>query len=78
MVGIPGMREFFFTLRVEFLLKTDDGYPRDASVFVHSRWQTLGVPSALIPISQLHQSPPLPVPGDLERCPCHFESRVFY
>ena len=32
-----------FCLRVEFLLKTDSGYPRDAGVFFHSRWQTLGV-----------------------------------
>jgi len=30
-------------LRVKFLLKTDGGYPRDAGVFFHSRWQTLGV-----------------------------------
>jgi len=60
-------------LRVEFLFKTDSGYPRDAGVFFHSRWQTwtLGVPSALTPIGQLHQSPPLPVPGDLGRCPSH-------
>ena len=29
-------------LRVEFLLKTDSGYPRDAGVFFHSRWQTPG------------------------------------
>jgi len=58
-------------LRVEFLLKTDGGYPRDAGVFSHSRWQTLGVPSALTPIGQLHQSPPSPVPGDLWRCPSH-------
>ena len=36
-----------------------------------SRWQTLGVPSALTPIGQLHQSPPSPVPGDLGRCPSH-------
>jgi len=43
MVGIPGMRAFFF----------------------HSRWQTLGVPSVLTRIGQLHQSPPLFVPGDL-------------
>jgi len=58
-------------LRVEFLLKTDGGYPRDAGVFFYSRWQTLGVPSALTPIGQLHQSPPSPVPGDLGRCPSH-------
>jgi len=33
-----------------------------------SPWQTLGVPSALTPIGQLHQFPPSPVPGDLGRC----------
>jgi len=48
-VGIPGMRAFFF----------------------HSRWQPMGVPSALTPIGQLHQSAPSPVPGDLGRCPSH-------
>jgi len=58
-------------LRVEFLLKTDSGYPRDAGIFFHSRWQTLGVPSALTLIGQLHQSPPSPVPRDLGRCPSH-------
>ena len=45
-------------------MKTDGGYPKDAGVFFHPRWQTLGVPSALTPIGQLHQSPPSPVPGD--------------
>jgi len=52
-------------LRVEFLLKTENGYSRDASFFPHSRWHTLGVPSVLTPIGQHHQSPPSPVPGDL-------------
>ena len=51
--------------RVKFLLKTDSGYPKDAGVFFHSRWKTLGVPFALIPIGQLHQSSPSPIPGDL-------------
>jgi len=41
-------------LRVEFLLKTDSGYPRDAGVFFYSRWQTLGVPFALTSICHLH------------------------
>ena len=67
-------------LKIEFLLKTDGGYPRDAGIFFHSRWQTLGVPSALTPIGQLHQSPPSPVPGpgDLGRCPSHqsYETRT--
>ena len=35
---------------------------------LYSPWQTLGVPFALTPIGQLHQSPPSPVPGDLGRC----------
>ena len=34
----------FAGLRVEFSLKTDGGYPREAGVFFHSQWQTLGVP----------------------------------
>ena len=38
---------------------------------LYSPWQTLEVPSALTPIGQLHQSPPLPVPGGLGRCPSH-------
>ena len=53
-----------------FLLKTDSGYPRDAEVTLFTV-QTLGVPFALTPIGQLHQSPPSPVPGDLGRCPSH-------
>jgi len=32
-------------------------------------WQTLGTPSTLSPIGQLHQSPPLPGPGDQEEVP---------
>ena len=60
-----------FCLRVEFLSKTDNGYPRDAGIFFHSRWQTLGVPFALTPIGQLHQSQPSPVPGNLGRCHSH-------
>ena len=30
---------------------------------LYSPWQTLGIPFALPPIGQPHQSPPLPVPG---------------
>ena len=55
------------SLKVEFLLKTDSGYPRDAKVFFNSRWQTLGIPSNLPPIGQLHPSPPSPVPRDQAR-----------
>jgi len=42
-----------YPLRVEFLLKTDNGCPKDAKV-------------TLITMAngQLHQSPPSPVPGD--------------
>jgi len=30
------------SLKVEFSFETDSGYPREAGVFVHARWQTLG------------------------------------
>ena len=46
----------FFFLRVEFLLKTGSGYPKDTGV--NKPWQPLGIPFAITPISQLHQSPP--------------------
>ena len=57
------------SLRVEFLLKTDSGYPKDTGV--DKPWQTLGIPSTITPIGQLHQSPPWPIPGDLGRGPSH-------
>ena len=56
-------------LRVEFLLKTDSGYPKDKGVI--KPWQPLGIPSAITPIGQLHQSPPSPIPGELGRGPSH-------
>jgi len=56
-------------LRVEFLLKTDSGYPKDTGV--NKPWQPLGIPFAITPISQLHQSPPSLIPGDLGRGPSH-------
>jgi len=56
-------------LRVEFLLKTDSGYPKDTAV--NKPWQPLGIPSAITPIGQLHQSPPSPIPRDLGRGPSH-------
>ena len=59
----------FFPLRVEFLLKTDSGYPKDTGV--NKPWQPLGIPFAITPIGRLHQSPPSPIPGDLGRCPSH-------
>ena len=49
-------------LRVEFLLKTDSGYPKDTGV--NRPWQTLRISFAITPIGQLHQSPPSPIPGD--------------
>jgi len=51
------------------LLKTDSGYPKDTGV--NKPWQPLGIPSAITPIGQLHQSPPSPIPGDLGRGPSH-------
>jgi len=36
---------------VEFLLTTDNGYPKDARVA--TPWQTLGIPRAIIPFGQL-------------------------
>ena len=56
-------------MRVEFLLKTDSGYPKDTGV--NKPWQPLGIPFAITPIGQLHQSPPSPIPGDLGRGPSH-------
>ena len=56
-------------LRVEFLLKTDSGYPKDTGV--NKLWQPLRIPFAITPIGQLHQSPPSPIPGDLGRGPSH-------
>jgi len=56
-------------LRVEFLLKTDSGYPKDTGV--DKPWQPLGIPFAITHIGQLQQSPPSPIPGDLERGPSH-------
>ena len=73
--GIPGMWKLLyspwqlFPLRVEFLLKTDGKYPKDTGV--NKPWQLLGIPSAITPIGQLHQSPPSPIPGVLERGPSH-------
>ena len=58
-----------FGLRVEFLFKKDSGYPKDTGV--NKPWQSLGIPFAIKPIGQLHQSPPSPIPGDLGRGPSH-------
>jgi len=43
------------SLREEFLLKTDSGYPKDTGL--NKPWQPLGIPSAITLISQFHQSP---------------------
>jgi len=62
-VGIRLMGHVQWTklvLRGEFLLKTDSGYPKDA--VVNKPWQPLGIPFAITPIGQLHQSPPSPIP----------------
>jgi len=51
-------------VRVEFLLKkTDSGYPKDTGI-LGSPWQPLGIPFAITPIGQPHQSSPSPIPGD--------------
>jgi len=39
------------------------GIPCMRAFFLIHNWETMGVPSALPPIGQLHQSPPSPVPG---------------
>ena len=55
--------QWFFCLRVGFLLKTDSGYPKDTGV--NKPWQPLGFTFTIAPIGQFHQSPPSPIPGDL-------------
>jgi len=57
---------FFLSLRVEFLLKTNSGYPKEKGE-IYLPWQPLGIPSAITPLRQLHQSPPSPIPGDRAR-----------
>ena len=71
-VNLLTEREFFhkcLCLRVEFLLKTDSGYPKDTGV--NKPCQPLRIPFAIKPIGQFHQSPPSPIPGDLGRGPSH-------
>ena len=46
------------------------GIPRTQGL-LYLPWQPLGIPSAITPIGQLHQSPPSPIPGGLGRCPSH-------
>ena len=57
------------SLRVQFLFKTHSWYPKDTGL--NKPWQPLGIPFAITPIGQLHQSPPSPIPGDLGRGPSH-------
>jgi len=42
------------------------GIPRTLGL-LYSPWRPLGIPSAITPISQLHQSPPSHIPGDRAR-----------
>ena len=42
--GLPSLNAAY-DLRVEFLLKTDSGYPKDTGV--NKPWKPLGIPSAL-------------------------------
>jgi len=44
-------QRLYVSLRVEFLLKTDSGYPKDTGV--NKPWQPLGIPFAITPIGQL-------------------------
>jgi len=46
------------------------GIPRTRWL-LYSPWKPLGIPYAITLISQLHQSPPYPIPGDLVRGPTH-------
>ena len=48
-----------FALRVEFLLETDSGYPKDTGV--NKPWQPLRIPSAITPIGQLRKRSQSPV-----------------
>jgi hypothetical protein len=56
-------------LRVEFVVETDGGYPKDTGV--NKPWQPLKIPFTITPFGQLHQSPPWPIPGDQGRGPSH-------
>ena len=45
MCNLPLCISFLLALRVEFLLKTDIGYPKDTGV--NKPWQPLRIPSAI-------------------------------
>jgi len=55
---------------MELYWKLIVGIPRTRGL-LYSPWQPLGIPSAMTPIGQLHQTPPSPIPGDLGRGPSH-------
>ena len=57
---IPGVWEYCFYWKLIV------GIPRTRGL-LYSPWQPLGIPSYVTPIGQLHQSPPLPIPGDQAR-----------
>jgi len=61
-----GLCKVHLCLRVQFLLKTDSGYPKDTEVTLFTL-ATLGIPFAITPFGQLHQSPPSPIPGHQAR-----------
>jgi len=67
--GPPGLRlgndRRVFESRV-FYWRLIVGIPRTRGL-LYSPWQPLGIPFALTPIGQLHQSPPSPIPGDRAR-----------
>jgi len=46
------------------------GIPRTRGL-LYLPWQPLRIPSTIIPIGQLQQTPSSPIPGDLERGPSH-------
>jgi len=52
-------------LKVEFLLKTDSGYPKDAGV--NTKYETLGIIFNITTLGQFYQCPPSPIPGDRAR-----------
>jgi len=56
------------SLRLEFNSKLIVGVQR-ARGLLYSPWQTLGIPSAISPLSQLYQSMPSLIRGDLGRVP---------
>jgi len=56
-------------LRVEFLLKTDSGYPKDTGV--NKPWQPLRIPFAITPISSEFYPRQNSVRAKIDPCPGH-------